>query len=160
MKNNLTTGAWQHDIGCPISITLLSTSDVDPPRVGSGPKTPKRIRFGSDPTSSDFVTLIHGYANTQRQCKGLLQRSYPKMAHLCICLVKKVFLLPQCADTHTKWSHIYLCICFYFCSMNRKPTFCLFWGPVQIHRRQKIALFYPKICQIVYTWISIPMYPM
>ncbi len=27
MKNDLTTGAWQHDIGCPISITLLSTSD-------------------------------------------------------------------------------------------------------------------------------------
>ena len=25
MKNDLTTGAWQHDIGCPISITLLST---------------------------------------------------------------------------------------------------------------------------------------
>ncbi len=28
MKNDLTTGAWQHDIGCPISITLLSTSDA------------------------------------------------------------------------------------------------------------------------------------
>ncbi len=28
MKNDLTTKAWQHDIGCPISITLLSTSDV------------------------------------------------------------------------------------------------------------------------------------
>ncbi len=28
MKNDLTTGAWQHDIGCPISITLLSTSDL------------------------------------------------------------------------------------------------------------------------------------
>ncbi len=27
MKNDLTTGAWQHDIGCPISITLPSTSD-------------------------------------------------------------------------------------------------------------------------------------
>jgi hypothetical protein len=27
MKNDLTTWAWQHDIGCPISITLLSTSD-------------------------------------------------------------------------------------------------------------------------------------
>ncbi len=27
MKNDLTTGAWQHNIGCPISITLLSTSD-------------------------------------------------------------------------------------------------------------------------------------
>jgi hypothetical protein len=27
MKNDLTTGAWQHDIGCPISIVLLSTSD-------------------------------------------------------------------------------------------------------------------------------------
>jgi hypothetical protein len=27
MKIDLTTGAWQHDIGCPISITLLSTSD-------------------------------------------------------------------------------------------------------------------------------------
>jgi hypothetical protein len=28
MKNVLTTRAWQQDIGCPISITLLSTSDV------------------------------------------------------------------------------------------------------------------------------------
>ena len=28
MKNDLATRAWQHDIGCPISITLLSTSDV------------------------------------------------------------------------------------------------------------------------------------
>jgi hypothetical protein len=28
MKNDLTTRAWQHDIGCPISITLLSTSDA------------------------------------------------------------------------------------------------------------------------------------
>ena len=27
MKNDLTTGAWQHDIGCPISIVLLFTSD-------------------------------------------------------------------------------------------------------------------------------------
>jgi hypothetical protein len=30
MKNDLTTGAWQQDIGCPISITLLSTSDDQP----------------------------------------------------------------------------------------------------------------------------------
>jgi hypothetical protein len=29
MKNDLTTGAWQHDIGCPISIVLFTTSDVD-----------------------------------------------------------------------------------------------------------------------------------
>jgi hypothetical protein len=28
MKHDLTTGAWQHDIECPISITLLSTSDA------------------------------------------------------------------------------------------------------------------------------------
>jgi hypothetical protein len=28
MKNDLTTGAWQHNIGCPISITLLFTSDA------------------------------------------------------------------------------------------------------------------------------------
>ena len=28
MKNNLTTGAWQHNIGCPIKIVLVSTSDV------------------------------------------------------------------------------------------------------------------------------------
>jgi hypothetical protein len=27
MKNDLTTGAWQQDIGCPISIVLFSTSD-------------------------------------------------------------------------------------------------------------------------------------
>jgi hypothetical protein len=26
-KNELTTGAWQQDIGCPISIVLLSISD-------------------------------------------------------------------------------------------------------------------------------------
>ncbi len=31
MKNDLTAGAWQHDIGCPISITLLSTSDGGSP---------------------------------------------------------------------------------------------------------------------------------
>ncbi len=30
MKNDLNTGAWQHNIGCPISIILFSTSDVDP----------------------------------------------------------------------------------------------------------------------------------
>ena len=28
MKNDLTTGAWQHNIGCPISIVLFSTSDA------------------------------------------------------------------------------------------------------------------------------------
>ncbi len=28
MKNDLATKAWQHDIGCPISIVLFSTSDV------------------------------------------------------------------------------------------------------------------------------------
>jgi hypothetical protein len=28
MKNDLTTGAWQQDIGCPISIVLLSTFDA------------------------------------------------------------------------------------------------------------------------------------
>ncbi len=33
MENDLTTGAWQHDIGCPISITLLSTSDIRSPTV-------------------------------------------------------------------------------------------------------------------------------
>ncbi len=27
MKNDPTTRAWQHDIGCPISIVLFSTSD-------------------------------------------------------------------------------------------------------------------------------------
>ncbi len=29
MKNDLTTKAWQHNIECPISITLLSTSDEE-----------------------------------------------------------------------------------------------------------------------------------
>jgi hypothetical protein len=29
MKNDLTTGAWQHDIGCPTKIILVSTSDDD-----------------------------------------------------------------------------------------------------------------------------------
>jgi hypothetical protein len=28
MKNDLTTGTWQDDIGCPINIILLCTSDV------------------------------------------------------------------------------------------------------------------------------------
>jgi hypothetical protein len=28
MKNDLTTGAWQHDVGCPIKIVFVSTSDV------------------------------------------------------------------------------------------------------------------------------------
>ncbi len=31
MKNDLTTGAWQHDIGCPISIVLFSTPDAGSP---------------------------------------------------------------------------------------------------------------------------------
>ncbi len=34
MKNDLTTGEWQHNIGCPISIVLFSTSD-DPSRLSS-----------------------------------------------------------------------------------------------------------------------------
>ena len=29
MKQDLTTGTWQDDTGCPISIILVSTSDVD-----------------------------------------------------------------------------------------------------------------------------------
>ncbi len=29
MKNDLTTGTWQDNPGCPINITLVSTSDVD-----------------------------------------------------------------------------------------------------------------------------------
>ena len=28
MKHDLTTGAWQDDTGCPISIILAATSDV------------------------------------------------------------------------------------------------------------------------------------
>jgi hypothetical protein len=28
MKNDLTTGAWQQDIGCPIKIVLVFTSDA------------------------------------------------------------------------------------------------------------------------------------
>jgi hypothetical protein len=28
MKDDLTTGAWQHNIGCAISITLFFTSDI------------------------------------------------------------------------------------------------------------------------------------
>ena len=28
MKHDLTTGTWQDDTGCPISIILVSTSDV------------------------------------------------------------------------------------------------------------------------------------
>jgi hypothetical protein len=31
MKNDLTTGAWQHDLGCPINIVLFSISDVHIP---------------------------------------------------------------------------------------------------------------------------------
>jgi hypothetical protein len=29
MKQDLTTGTWQDDTGCPISIILVSTSDED-----------------------------------------------------------------------------------------------------------------------------------
>jgi hypothetical protein len=29
MKHDLTTGTWQDDTGCPISIVLAATSDVD-----------------------------------------------------------------------------------------------------------------------------------
>ena len=33
MKHDLTTGTWQDDTGCPISIVLAATSDVDTIRV-------------------------------------------------------------------------------------------------------------------------------
>ncbi len=64
----------------------------------------------------EAVILLPLYTDTQirkRRCKGLLQRLYPKMRHLCIHFVKKVFFLPQYMDTHTKWPHIYLCIHFF-----------------------------------------------
>jgi hypothetical protein len=38
MKNDLTTGAWQHDIGCPIKIVLFSISDG-----GSPTTTPSKV---------------------------------------------------------------------------------------------------------------------
>ena len=39
MKHDLTTGTWQDDTGCPISIILVSTSD--------GPRGPSTWRWGS-----------------------------------------------------------------------------------------------------------------
>ena len=36
MKHDLTTGTWQNDTGCPISIILVTTSDVI--EVGRGSK--------------------------------------------------------------------------------------------------------------------------
>ncbi len=33
MKHDLTTGTWQDDTGCPISIILVTTSDVGDRRV-------------------------------------------------------------------------------------------------------------------------------
>jgi hypothetical protein len=44
MKNDLTTGAWQHNIGSPIRITLLSTSDA-PPSMGEV-KTNNQLAMG------------------------------------------------------------------------------------------------------------------
>ncbi len=43
------------------------------------------------------------YTDTQihkRRSDIALQRFYPKMTHLCIHFVKKVFLLPRYPDTH------------------------------------------------------------
>ena len=38
MKHDLTTGTWQDDTGCPISIVLAATSDVgrEGPTAGNG----------------------------------------------------------------------------------------------------------------------------
>jgi hypothetical protein len=33
MKYELTTGTWQDDTGCPISIILVTTSDVGDPKI-------------------------------------------------------------------------------------------------------------------------------
>ena len=48
MKNDLTIGAWQHDVGCPIKITLVSTSD-------GGIQSPLHVRCNAlpNPNSPD-----------------------------------------------------------------------------------------------------------
>jgi hypothetical protein len=51
MKNDLTTGAWQHDIGCPISIALFSTSDVGSQPIPS--KLTDKIGEQETPTDPD-----------------------------------------------------------------------------------------------------------
>jgi hypothetical protein len=68
MKNDLTTGAWQHDIGCPISITLLSTSDVSH-SVGwdqkrsrlHGKKRTKLPQFGGGAMRELWFFLLNGF---------------------------------------------------------------------------------------------------
>ncbi len=53
-KNDLTTGAWQHNIGCPISIVLLSTSDVHALRLNHS----LAMESQSTQDATKFVTQI------------------------------------------------------------------------------------------------------
>jgi hypothetical protein len=42
-----------------------------------------------------------------------LQRVHPKMTHLCICFVKKVFSLPQYPDAYYKVT-IFVCVLVFY----------------------------------------------
>ena len=44
MKHDLTTGTWQDDTGCPISIVLAATSDDDEPKKNTCPHCKKYHR--------------------------------------------------------------------------------------------------------------------
>ncbi len=70
-----------------------------------------------------------------------MRRHHLKMTHLCICFAKNVFFCPNtwiCIQN----DHSLFLYSFFICSTHRRPIFRLFFGPVQIHIRQKIALFH------------------
>jgi hypothetical protein len=70
------------------------------------------------------VIVLPRYMDTQvhKSCNISLQRLNLKMKHLCIHFVKKVFLLPQYADTHYTMTSLYLCICvgYFFAGIERQ----------------------------------------
>jgi hypothetical protein len=89
------------------------------------------------------VISLPRYANTQIRkiwSDIALRRSYLKMTHLCICFVKKVFLLPQYADTHYKMTIFYLHIClFIFVAQIEGPFFVSFWNTSKCADPKKYA---------------------
>ncbi len=68
MKNDLTTGAWHHDIGCPISITLLSTSDASSPVAVAG-AVHCYLSCWRDALSCDVLALINAAICMERFAK-------------------------------------------------------------------------------------------
>jgi hypothetical protein len=82
MKNDLTTGAWQHDIGCPIKIVLVSTSDdgLSIPR-NLGIYTPLRqhSQCGENNIQLDDIRMIYmekrKRENLRGKTCGLMERS-------------------------------------------------------------------------------------